>query len=206
MSNEPQCRPTQTIAILQYNLNKNQSTTHSVLNDSTSSKYAILMLQEQYFSTYTNSSLTHHSWTLVKSKRTENNSPRVAIYVNKTILSAHSYELIAIEISDIVAMAIRTDQKQHSTLIINIYNTKKSMHLANLRTYLRKHLRNNVYNAIIVAGDFNLHHPLWNPCDYHEHDSEAEVLINTMTQAGLKPMLPADTITFPGTKTTIDLV
>ena len=64
------------------------------------------MLQEQYFSTYTNSSLTHYSWTLVESKRVENSPLRAAIYVNKTILPVHSYDQIAIEIPDVVAMAI----------------------------------------------------------------------------------------------------
>ena len=164
------------------------------------------MLQEQYFSTYTNSSLTHHSWTLVESKCIENSPPRAAIYINKTILPAHSYEPIAMEIPDMVAMAIRIDQEEHPTLIINVYNTKNTTHLTDLRTYLRKHLRDNVYNGIIVAGDFNLHHPLWNPPNYHGHDSEAEAFINTMAQAGLQPMLPAGTITFPRAKTAIDLV
>ena len=110
------------------------------------------------------------------------------------------------EIPDMVAMAIRTNQDEHPTLLINVYNTKNTTHIADLRTYLRKHLRVNVYNGIIVAGDFNLHHPLWNSPGYHEHDSEAEVLINTMAQAELKPTLPAGTITFPRAKTAIDLV
>src|SRR5437667_3388693 len=117
----------QTIAILQNNLNKSQHNTHSILNDPTSRQYAILMVQEQYFSTYTNSSLTHHSWTLIKSKGMENNPPRAAIYLNKTILPAHSYEPIPWEVPDTVALAIRLDEEQHPTLIINIYNTKNTI-------------------------------------------------------------------------------
>src|ERR1700740_3290498 len=38
------------LGILQYNLNKNRETTDSVLNDPSSSKYALLLLQEQYWS------------------------------------------------------------------------------------------------------------------------------------------------------------
>ena len=90
------------------------------------------MLQEQYFSPYTNSSLTHHSWTLVESKRLENNPPRAAIYINKNILPAHSYEPIAMEIPDMVAMAIRLAQEQRPTLVLNVYNTKNTTHLRNL--------------------------------------------------------------------------
>src|SRR5437762_11447731 len=104
MNNQDPQRTTQTIAILQYNLNRNQAITESVLNDS--KKYAILMLQEQYFSAYTNSSPIHHSWTLIESKATENHPPRAAIYLNKTILPAKSYEPIHIEIPDITAITL----------------------------------------------------------------------------------------------------
>src|SRR5437667_9115156 len=90
MSDQNRHRTTQTIAILQYNLNKSRTTTYGILNDPISNKYAVLMLQEQHYSTYTKSSLTHHSWTLIESKSTENNPPRAAIYINKTILPAHS--------------------------------------------------------------------------------------------------------------------
>lgn len=90
----------------------------------------------------------------------ENNPPRAAIYLNRTILPAHSYEPILIEIPDIVAVALRLNEEQHPTLIINIYNTRNTSQLTKLRTELRTHLRNNTYNEIIIADDFNLHHPL----------------------------------------------
>ena len=60
--------------------------------------------------------------------------------------------------------------------------------------------------GIIIAGDFNLHHPLWNPSDRHDYDAEADTLINTMSQLRLKPILPAGTVTFIRAKTAIDLV
>jgi endonuclease/exonuclease/phosphatase (EEP) superfamily protein YafD len=118
------------------------------------------MLQEQHVSTYTNSSPIHHSWTLIESKARENYPPRAAIYLNKTILPAHSYEPIHMEIPDIVAVTLQLNKMQHPTLIMNIYNTKNTTQLKELQTYLQKHLRNNTYNGIIMAGDFNLHHPL----------------------------------------------
>src|SRR5436190_21348734 len=96
MNNQNPHRNTQTITILQYNLHKSQVTIHSVLNDAISCKYVILLLQEQYFSNFTNSSPIHHSWTLIESKNTKNKPPRAAIYLNNTILPAHSYEPIHI--------------------------------------------------------------------------------------------------------------
>ena len=86
-----------------------------------------------------NSSLTHHSWTLIESKPMENNPPRAAVYLNKSILPAHSYEPIPMEIPDTVAIAVRLNQEQHPTLILNIYNTKTSSQLRDLRTHLRRH-------------------------------------------------------------------
>src|SRR5438876_10521181 len=131
MSSKEVRRTTQTIAILQYNLNKSRPATHSVLNDPTSNKYAVLMLQEQYHSTDTKP-LTHHSWTLIESKSTENNPPRAAVYLNKAILPAQSYEQVPMEIPDTVAIAIQLDQEQHPTLLINVYNTKHTPQLAEL--------------------------------------------------------------------------
>jgi hypothetical protein len=111
MNRQNSHRTTQTIAILQYNLHKSQATTYSVLNDPISSKYAILLLQEQYFSTYANSSPTHHSWELIESKAMANHPPRAAIYLNNTILPAHSYETVFTEIPDTVAIALQLDQE-----------------------------------------------------------------------------------------------
>ena len=48
-----------------------------------------------------------------------------------------------------------------------------------------------------MVGNFNLHHPLWNPADYNTHDREAEDLIDIMATNGLDLILPAGTITFP---------
>ena len=154
MNNQTQHHTTQTIAILQYNLRRRQIITDSVLN--ASKKYAILILQEQYHSSYTNSSPINKSWTLIESKNMENKPPRAAIYLNNTILPAHSYEPVPIEIPDIVAIALRLDQEQHPILIINIYNTKKTSHITDLRTYLRKHLRKvNLQNSIRALSDLS---------------------------------------------------
>src|SRR6266480_4892611 len=180
MNNHNSSRPTQTIAILQYNLNRNQATTESVLNSA--SRYAVLMLQEQHIFEYTNSSPIHHSWTLIESRAMENHKPRAAIDLNKTILPAYSYEPILMEIPDIVAVSLRLDRTQHPTLIINVYNTKKSSQLKELRSYLQKHLKHNTYNGIIIARDFNLHHPAWNSENDQSQDSEAEILLDIAGQ------------------------
>ena len=158
MSNSQSTKSKQrNLAILQYNLTKNSETTHGLLNDPSSAKYALLLLQEQYWdSKYTKSSSTHQTWTLIEPKRNDTTQPRAVIYANNRILSTSAYESIAFPTSDIAAIIIKQDDT--STLIINIYNTKGSPLISTLETYLYQHLRNNNYDKIIIAEDFNLHH------------------------------------------------
>ena len=91
-------------------------------------------------------------------------------------------------------------------MIINVYNPHKE----NITTSLMQHLQQNLdpshYHAIIIAGDFNLHHPLWNPPRYHRHDAEADVLIEGILQQGMQLLIPPGTITYPKAGTAIDLV
>ena len=58
----------------------------------------------------------------------------------------------------------------------------------------------------MVGGDFNTHHPLWNPRTYTRHDEEADALVEMMTELELNLMLPSGSITYPHANNTIDLV
>ena len=57
-----------------------------------------------------------------------------------------------------------------------------------------------------MAGDFNCHHPAWNPPRYTRHDEEADKLIDLATDLGLNLLIPPGTITYPNAGTAIDLV
>ena len=46
----------------------------------------------------------------------------------------------------------------------------------------------------MVGGDFNAHHPLWNPRTYTRHDEEADEIVEMMTELELNLMLPAGSI------------
>src|ERR1700694_289706 len=99
---------TNTIALLQYNLRKNQSRTHSILNDPSSSNYTMLILQEQYWSEYTKSSPIHGSWTLIESGSYLNRKPRSAIYINNRIIGTSAFRTITLLFPDVTAIAINT--------------------------------------------------------------------------------------------------
>ena len=149
-----------TISILQYNLNKNQRITESVLNHPDSQRYMILMLQEQYWSEYNQSSPMHHSWTLIEPTHKGDKPPRTAIYINNKILPATDYKSIHIPLSDVTAIKIRLKNLQKPMLLINIYNPTNDSLIKSLNEEIRKHIKTRDYAAILAGGDFNLHHPL----------------------------------------------
>ena len=109
--------------------------------------------------------------------------------------------------SDIIALGITSETE--SILIINVYNPCDKPILSELFNHLREHIHQQNYHIIIMAGDFNCHHPLWNPREYIVHDEEADTLVEMAAELGLNLMIPAGTVTYPngGTEgTAIDLV
>ena len=110
---------TDQIAILQNNVHKSKERTNSILNDPDTKHYAILMLQEQYWSAYTKSSPIHHAWTLIEPTTiNDNEQPRTAIYVNRNLFPASKITPMALPFSDVTAitdevekMSIRQSEK-----------------------------------------------------------------------------------------------
>ena len=166
--------------------------------------YAILLLQEQYWSVYTKSSPIHHSWTLFEPTTINNEHPRTAIYINNNLLIAAQVTPIKLPFSDVTAIQLNTTGEK-PMLIINVYNPSDKNIIPELHRHLhRLDMRN--YETIIVTGDFNSHHPLWNPMGYTRHDEEADTLVEMMADLELNPLLPPGTITYPHAGTAIDLV
>jgi len=173
-------------------------------------RYAILMLQEQYWSTYTKSSPIHHAWTLIEPTAPNDIQPRSAIYVNNSLLPASQITPLALPFSDVTAITLATvdtssaNPKPH--LIINVYNPCDKSIIPELHEYLQKNIDVHDYCIIIVRGDFNTHHPVWNPEGYARHDGEADALVDMMAELELTLLLPPGTVTYPNAGTTIDLV
>ena len=108
--------------------------------------------------------------------------------------------------SDATVITITTTDTSKPALIINIYNPCNNSILADLHDHLRTNINISEYGTIIIAGDFNTHHPLWNPTGYTRHDEEADTLIDMMAELGLCLISELGTVTFPNAGTTIDLV
>ena len=194
------------LRILQYNLHKNRERTHGILNDPDMKEYMILMIQEQFWSYVTKSSPLHHSWSLIEPQATKDKKPRAAIYVNNKYLPASCLTQLPVPSTDIVIVEISIPGSQKPILIINVYNPCDESVLPILHNYLTENLRSHRYELIIMGGDFNCHHPMWNPSEYERHDDEADSLIDLTASLGLNLMLPPGIITYPNAGTTIDLI
>ena len=57
-----------------------------------------------------------------------------------------------------------------------------------------------------MAGDFNCHHPVWNPSSYTKCDQEADRLIELAVNLNLALLLPSGTITFPSKGTATNML
>ena len=194
------------LRILQNNLHRSQPSTLSILNHPDTKQYAILLLQEQHWQKYTNSSPRHPSWTLFEPIIQENERPRTAIYTNNNLLMAAQITPLNVSLRDITAIEILTTDSR-PMLVINIYKPCDKTIIPELHEYLQR-LDMKHYGVIIIAGDFNLHHPVWNPANYTTHDEEADSLVEMMADLGLDLLIPAGTATYPNPepKTAIDLV
>lgn len=191
--------------ILQNNLHKSMERTHSILNDEDTKQYSVLMLQEQHWSAFTKSSPVHNSWTLIEPAVQDNQQPRAVIYTNNKLIPPSHVTPITLPFNDAVAVALDT-QNTKPSLLINVYNPCDKSILSDLQQHIESNINRQDYNLIILAGDFNSHHPLWNPPGYLRHDAEGDALIDLAATLGLTPLLPPGTITYPNAGTAIDLV
>jgi hypothetical protein len=194
------------LGILQNNLHKSRERTHGILNDPDTKQYAILMLQEQYWSPYTKSSPIHHAWTLIEPTAPNDTQPRTAIYVNNTLFSASQITPLAFPFSDVTAIMLATTTTTKPHLIINVYNPCDKSIVSELHEYLQNNIDVHNYGIIIVGGDFNTHHPSWNPVGYTRHDEEANALGDMIAELELTLLLSPGTVTYPNAGTAIDLV
>jgi len=188
------------LQILQNNVHKSRERTDSMLNHPDTKKYTVLLLQEPHWSEYKKSSPTHQAWTLFE-PIVQDTQPRAAIYINKNLNAAQ----ITLPFPDVVAVQITTGDPK-PMLIINVYKPCDENRTESLHRCIHTHLDMHKFGTIIIAGDFNLHHPLWNPNGYARHDDEANDLVEMMADFGMSLLLPKGTVTYPSAGTAIDLV
>jgi Reverse transcriptase (RNA-dependent DNA polymerase)/Endonuclease-reverse transcriptase len=185
------------LRIMQYNVGKIREIMDSILNHEDTENYSILMLQEHCRTYNQDMSLLHGAWTAYEPTHRTDKPPRAAIYVNNGKMDNDAIEQIPIPHEDILAISLPPELPFYKpTLIINLYNDSRT-HSATeqLRNIFRRHVKIEDYDIVLVGGDFNLHHALWNPPGYMAQEPQAQNVVETMMDANLRPLLPLGTIT-----------
>jgi hypothetical protein len=193
------------LRMLQANLHKSKEQTHGILNDPDTSNYTALLLQEQFWSAVLQESPSHHSW-LRYEPTSKDKPPRAVTYINKTQITAAQVSQIPLPFTDVVALQISPWKTNTAPiLIVNVYNPCDESLINDLREELRR-VKVKDRSMVVMAGDFNCHHPIWNPQGYQRHDNTADDLVELAAEFALDLLLPPGTITFPHAGTAIDLV
>ena len=208
------------LRILQLNIRKTRASTEAFINDSDTNKFDILLVQEPSTSKY-RPHVQHRQWQLYKPTRSDDNKrERSILYINKRLSSA-SYRQIDCDSTDVVAISILTPMSKF--LIFSVYTPPIDVCTAANGTELQPTLEainQTIQEAspeigdrlrVIIAGDFNRHHPSWGHNRINRNRmGDAEELLIFMQNKELQNCVPRGTptywsFTFPGSNSTLDL-
>lgn len=157
-----------TIKVLQANLNRSSLATENTLHLALELGVEILAVQEPWLANFGNDheyitrrSITHHSFTQVFPSITNKElRPRTMIYILKnTLLQTSLWDQSP---QDPDMMAIRIHGNGSDFILFNIYN-QKCQTGRSLTTIERCMPLLKPNASSIVVGDFNEHHPNWDP-------------------------------------------
>lgn len=208
------------LKILQLNIMKSRAGMEALINDQASQDLDVLLIQEPSttsYQTYVNHRLWH---TYQPTHHDDSTRKRSLVYINKRI-STSAHRQIACNHPDVTAIKIWNEKRQ--ILVFSVYiepidlyrvHETQSMQttLDEIETTIEEHTQNSpIPTSLIIAGDFNRHHPAWSGTYVHARImAQAEELINFIHARGLSSSLPSGTPTYwslsrPGQRSTVDL-
>jgi len=211
---------TQSLKILQYNVNKSRKKVLiGLLQDQEVATYDIIATQEPWRNPFNNAPYNPRSSHFYISDQGDKDS-RVCTYVNKRIQTDkwsethHTKDFTTITLH---TQSIRTEvEQQQETRTINIHNiyNQQSSHSTTEETESLRTLREalKMPGEHVVVGDLNLHHPSWCGPSYPMQHKLADNLLDIVRETDLSLTLPQGTITRDCQRgnsheqTTIDLV
>lgn len=151
------------IKILQINLNRSAPATESALQLAVENRINIVLVQEPWLipgPNYTNTrSVNHAGFTQILPKNKENR-PRTLIYIAKDFKPSISVASSSPDDSDLIVLNITEENSQLQ--ILNIYN-ESDQSQQGPKTLPRVVYNRELEQDTVLAGDFNLHHPWWDP-------------------------------------------
>ena len=194
---------------MQINLNKSEKAHLDIINESVSTKYDIMLIQEPY-TTQFNAIRTPANFRPVAPKgiRTQESQIRSVIWVSKH-LETKNWKILEIGNSNDIT-AIQLKGEYGKVTIFNVYNDcTHSRNETALREYLTLHrdaIADDDNTHMIWAGDFNRHHPLWDDDkDTHLFTPQAlrnaEGIIELLAEFNMEMTLPKGTPTLQHMRT-----
>ena len=170
------------VKIWQQNLAKSNTAQQAVINEANPNNWDILAIQEPWID-HLGRTRANPKWSVIyPTCRGRDNlpPPRSVLLVNMKI-PTESITQIPIDLNDITAIKIQT---QHHTLtIINIYNANENNDTITILNDTWEAQENefipNTNTELILLGDFNRHHPMWEG-NANEHLTSSNRLLNPL--------------------------
>ena len=211
---------TTNLRVLQLNIMKSRAGMEALINDPRTQDLDVLLIQEPPVTAY-RTHVNHRLWHLYQPTYSDDNiRQRSLIYVNKRV-STSAHRQIQCPHPDVTAIRLWTGSSQ--LLVFSIYIPPLNYHnlyelqsmqptLDAIDSTVREHTGSpHASTTLLLAGDFNRHHPAWSGDRVYERImTHAEELINFIHTHDLQWCLPSGTPTYwslsrPGQRSTIDL-
>jgi ribonuclease HI len=191
----------------------------ALINDHHTQNLDILLIQEPSITTY-GTHVNHSAWRVYQPTDRGEQRKRSLLYVNRRISTA-SHRQIRCNHRDVTAIKIWTTREQ--ILVFSVYLPPINLHQASEEASTHSALdeiqstiqqtsqRSDRPTRLILAGDFNRHHPAWsNNQVHHVFVRQAVGLVSFFQTWKLQWCLPRGIPTFwslshPGKTSTIDL-
>jgi hypothetical protein len=206
------------LRILQLNIMKSGPRMEALINDHQTQNLDVLLIQEPSITTY-QTHVNHSAWRLYRpTLETGTDRFRSLIYVNQRI-STSSHRQVLCDHPDIAAVKIWTADTQ--LLLFSVYipsvplctpdEASPEPAFTAIQNTITAALRDGRRStSVVLAGDFNRHHPTWGGNHIQPRlIEEASDLITFFQANGLHSCLPWGTATYwalndPGRNSTID--
>lgn len=163
------------LKIIHVNLMKSSEATESLLELAIEFDVSILLIQEPKIIKNTSStgeisfhSINHPAFTQILPSIANQVSldrvvPRTLAYVKKNIQNNLQVSMLSDIISDPDCMVLRVQTSGQQFYIYNIYNQSCQQRTIQPKTFERILWQKELLRPGIIVGDFNMHHPSWDP-------------------------------------------
>lgn len=158
------------LKVIQSNIMKSSPLTESLLQTALENNVSLVLVQEPRLITHQSPtqlhsnnirSINHPSFFQLIPKTILPNKPRVLAYILKS--SCFNICLREDLTSDPDYMILEVRHGGNKFFIYNIYNQKDQLQSTSPRTFERVLKDTRPLNPCLILGDFNLHHPSWDP-------------------------------------------